>query len=112
MPMNLKPAAMIKMPANMMRPTRAAIECHKGAEVVIVIGLLRELFLSRRDLGLSARKDIHPIAKFHSACGHDTHIDSPEVSVPQFLQPDQAQRVRSKTGTVFLAAIVRLRRDF
>jgi hypothetical protein len=104
---------MIKMPANMMRPTRAAIECHKGGEAVIVIGLFRELFLfRRRDLGMSARKNIHPIAKFHSACGHDAHIDSPEVSVPQFLQPDQAQRVRSKTGTIFLAAIVRLRRDF
>ena len=47
MPMNLKLAAMIKMPAKMMRPTRAAIECHKGGEVAMLIGLFRELLLFR-----------------------------------------------------------------
>jgi hypothetical protein len=35
------------MPANMTRPTRAAIECHKGGEVVMVIGLFREFLLFR-----------------------------------------------------------------
>ena len=59
---------------------------------------------------MSARKDIHPIAKVDPARGHDTHIDSPEVSVPQFLQPDQAQRVREPA--IFLTTIVRRRRDF
>src|SRR5215213_3792152 len=107
MPMNLKLAAMTKTPANMMRPARAAIECHRGGDVVLVIGLFRELFLFRWDLGMSARKDIHPIAKVDPARGHDTHIDPPEVSVPQFLQPHQAQRVRSKTGAIFLTPVVR-----
>src|SRR5258705_6885036 len=38
MPRNLKVAAMMKRAANISRPTRMAIDCHRGADALMLIG--------------------------------------------------------------------------